>query len=135
MPSSLCTSLSEPVTLCLNLLGPSSRDCPGVTEDQIKSAVAKWILKSREGHRIPHSVMESIVLGAQSLFELGIASVAHSIAKILKDKEVSEEVVSSVTTTLTRFDVFRGLSSTHLQNEYIKEKFHYVVSETDSVAQ
>lgn len=120
------------VALCL--LGPSN-DCCGVTEDQLKSAVARWILKCREGHRIPHSVMESVVLGAQSLFELGIACVTHSIAKIMKDNEVSEEVVSSVTAALTKFDVFRGLSTTHLQNEYIKEKFHYIVSDiTSSVA-
>ena len=68
------------------------------------------------------------MLGAQSLFELSIDSMKHSIGKIMKEKDVSEDVTSSVMATLTRFDVFRGLSTTHQQNEYIKVKFHYVVS-------
>lgn len=100
-----------------------------ISAEQLKSSVAKWILKHREGHRIPHSVMESIVLGAQSLFQLSTSGLQHSIIEVLKQNNVPADVISHVTTTITdQSDIFRGLASTYQQNEYIKANFHYVVS-------
>lgn len=103
-----------------------------VSEDQLKLAAGKWILKIREGHRIPNSTMESIVLGAQSLFQLGLCGIEHSVIRKLRDSNVSPDVISSVTAILSEknqyTDVYKGLETTHKQNEYIKTNFKYIVS-------
>ena len=45
-----------------------------ITEEDLKVAAAKWILKNR-GHRIPNSVMESIVSGAKFLYETALSDI------------------------------------------------------------
>lgn len=103
--------------------------CSAVSEEQIKSAAVKWILKHREGHRIPQSVMESIVSGAQSLFRLGTSSMEHLIAKTMKDSNVSADLISSVVAIISdKSDIFKGLATMYQQNEYIKANFQYLVS-------
>lgn len=100
--------------------------CPDVTEGQLKLAAAKWILKHREGHRIPHSVMESIVVGVQSLFQLSISRMEHLVLNTMEN--VSADVVSSVQAIFSDgAELFKGLSTSYQQNEYIKEKFDFVV--------
>ena len=58
--------------------------CVCVTEENLKEAAAKWILKNREGHRIPNSVMESIVSGAKFLYETALSEVQQQVVDKLK---------------------------------------------------
>ena len=103
-----------------------------MTENQLKSAAAKFILKNSEGHRIPSSVMESIVSGAQSLFQIALDGIRSQVEEQLKNSEVSLEVISSVTSHMeddTQYTkIFKGLETTYRQNKYIKDNFPFVVT-------
>lgn len=71
--------------------------------------------------------MESIVVGVRSLFQLSICRMEHLIIDAVKN--TSTDVVSSVQAILSDgADLFKGLSTTHQQNKYIKENFGFVVS-------
>ena len=102
-----------------------------ISENELKTAAAKWILKIREGHRIPYSVMESIVLGASNLYALGLAALSSEVESRMHENSVSEEVIDSVKNVLlgeTQYTIFGGLDSTFKQNEFIKANFGIVVS-------
>ena len=102
-----------------------------ISEQFIKSAAAKWILKMREGHRIPQSVMESIVSGASSLCNLALSGLRQTLESRLEDAKVSADTSSLVMDCLncenqyTR--IFQGLETTHRQNSYIRKHFPFVV--------
>ena len=104
---------------------------PIITEQSMKNAAAKWILKMREGHRIPQSVMESIVSGASSLFQLALSGLQQTLQSRLLDAQVSTDTSSLVTDCLncehqyTR--IFQGLETSYKQNSYIRTHFPFVV--------
>ena len=97
----------------------------------MKNAAAKWILKTREGHRIPQSVMESIVSGASSLFQLALSGLQQTLETRLLNGHVSTDVSALVMesfdceTQYTR--VFQGLESSYRRNTYIRANFPFVV--------
>ena len=103
-----------------------------VTESDLQMAAAKWILKNREGHRIPHSVMESIVSGANSLYKVALSEVRSLVIDRLKESNTTSDVIDSVTDVFdneTQYtSIFRGLEITYRQNAFIKSNFRYVVS-------
>lgn len=105
--------------------------CETITEGGLKIAAAKWILRHREAHRIPHSVMESIVSGAKSLYEIGLLEVQHQVIQAMKDAHATADAVASVSAvfdTQTQYTcVFKGLETTHKQNAFIKETFPFIV--------
>ena len=76
--------------------------------------------------------MESIVTGAASLFHLGLTGIQDQIESKLKEGNVSQDIISSMSIILsseTQYtNVFKGLETTYSQNEYIKANFRYVVS-------
>ena len=104
---------------------------PIITEQSMKNAAAKWILKMREGHRIPQSVMESIVSGASSLFQLALSGLQQTLQSRLLDTQVSADTSSLVMDCLncehqyTR--IFQGLETSYKQNSYICTHFPFVV--------
>lgn len=104
---------------------------PIISEYMLKNAAAKWILKTREGHRIPQSVMESIVSGASSLFQLALSGFQQTLETRLLETNVSTDVSALVMecfnheTQYTR--VFQGLESSYRQNAYIRANFPFVV--------
>ena len=102
-----------------------------ISEEGLKVAAAKWILKNREGHRIPHSVMESIVWGADSLYKTALSEIRHRVIRTIKETPVGSDVVTSVASVFdsdTQFtSVFKGLETTYRQNAFIKENFRFVV--------
>lgn len=97
----------------------------------MKDAAAKWILKIREGHRIPQSVMESVVSGASSLFQLAISGFKQTLQSRLQDAQVPASTSSLVMECLDGEDqytrVFQGLETTYRQNSYIRSHFPFVV--------
>ena len=102
-----------------------------ISEHMMKNAATKWILKMREGHRIPQSVMESIVSGASSLFQLALSGLQQTLQTRFMNAHVSTDVSSMVMDCLncdsqyTR--VFQGLETSYKQNAYIRANFPFVV--------
>ena len=107
--------------------------CETITEGGLKKAAARWILRHREAHRIPHAVMESIVSGAKSLYETALMEVRHQVIQAMKDKHATADTVASVSSvfdTQSQYTcVFKGLETTHKQNTFIKDTFYFVVSD------
>lgn len=108
-----------------------------ITEQSVKNAAAKWTLKMREGHRIPQSVMESIVSGASSLFQLALSGLQQTLQSRLQDSQVSEDASSLVMECFNSGDqytrVFQGLETTYRQNSYIRTHFPFVVCDINFV--
>lgn len=108
-----------------------SEMCVCVTEENLKEAAAKWILKNREGHRIPNSVMESIVSGAKFLYETALSEVQQQVVDKLKEANVTPDTITSVSSVFdgeTQYtNVFKGLETTYRQNSFIKDHFRFVV--------
>ena len=102
-----------------------------ISEEGLKLAAAKWILRNREKHRIPHSVMESIVCGAKSLYETALTEVRHQVIRRIKETPASSDVITSVCSVFdgdTQYtNIFKGLETSHCQNVFIKNNFRFVV--------
>ena len=108
----------------------SLNDPPVLSEDHLKSAAMKWILKHRG--KPPYSVMELIVSGAAFLMQIALDGIQSQIESRLKEADISSDVVSSVCALLsdkTQYaNVFQGLETTYQQNEYVKTNFQFVVT-------
>lgn len=104
---------------------------PIISEYMMKNAAAKWILKMREGHKIPQSVMQSIISGASSLFQLALSGLQQTIQTRLLDAHVSTDVSALVMDSLNSesqyTQVFHGLETSYKQNGYIRANFPFVV--------
>ena len=102
-----------------------------ITEEDLKVAAAKWILKNREGHRIPNSVMESIVSGAKFLYETALSEIQRQVVDEMKEANITPDTITSVSRVFdgeTQYtNVFRGLETTYRQNSFIKDHFRFVV--------
>ena len=99
-----------------------------MSEHELKFAAAKTILQNQEHHRIPHSVMESIVPRKNSLFQTASSEVQH---QVICQKQAWTQISVLLSTI---FDgeaqytsVFKGLPTTYHQNMFIKENFRCVV--------
>lgn len=105
---------------------------PSISEGAIKHAAAKWILKTRECHRIPQSVMESIVSGTQGVVQTALNGLQQTLQARLQQAHASPDVISLVTDCLSRESqythIFKGLETTHKQNSYIQKHFPFVVN-------
>jgi hypothetical protein len=114
-----------------------------ISEADLQHAVAGWILKIKEGHRIPQAVMESIISDVQSLHKVQYSSRQHILTFFmlqiamsgvsgimrhgLECAGVSAEVIETVLTGLTvetqYTNIFKGLESHHKQHSYFKKHF------------
>lgn len=103
-----------------------------VTEDTLQRAAALWILKTRDTHRIPQSVMDQMVSDLGNLFQCALAGISSKVSCIMKDNGVAEDVVKSVCSHLDRdgpfSDIFRGLKTHRQQFKYFQKNFDLVVS-------
>ena len=103
-----------------------------VSEEVLQRSAALWILKTRDTHRIPQSVIDGIIADLSSLFECSLAGIASKVRCSLADKGVTDNVLKSVLTHLdvdSPFsDIFRGLKTHHQQLKYFKEEFNLIVS-------
>ena len=108
-----------------------------VSEDQLKLAAARWILKHREGHRIPQSVMESLISGAGSLFKTACTAVHDLVMLKMEEGKASSDLMSSVSGVFSErsqyTEVFKGLETTYLQNKFIEANLPFVVSKYYSI--
>lgn len=103
-----------------------------ITEEAVQRAAALFILKNREGHRIPQSVMDEIVTDVGSLFHLAMCAVRQKVNATLTEAGVDEGVVKSTMEHLSDrspfTNVFNGLGTHHRQLQYFKKNFDLVVS-------
>ena len=74
--------------------------------------------------------MESVVSGANSIFQLALTGIHDLVEDKMKEAGVSSAIISSITSILsdeTQYtNVFKGLEIIHQQNQYIKANFPLV---------
>ena len=97
----------------------------------LQKAAATWILKTRESHCIPISVMESIIQDVQSLYEVALTQLSGRVQSILHDAGVTPStraMVAKEFTDGTYTHLFTGLNTNAEQMTYYKNNFNFVVS-------
>lgn len=98
-------------------------------EFHIQRAAATWILKTRERHRIPLSVMDSLIYDVQSLFDIIVSNLSSQVQDCLQNSDVSQGVVESVGSMFHSYpSVFTGLQTQQQQLSYFRRNFNFVVS-------
>ncbi len=101
-------------------------------EQSIQKAAAVWILKTREGHRLPLSVMDSIISDLQSLHSLVLGNIRDRIETTLQEAsvpvDVGESILQHVSDDSAYANIFKGLETQSQQLRYFRNHFHLVVS-------
>ena len=103
-----------------------------ITEEAIQRAAALLILKIREGHRVPLSVMNDNVADVGALYQLALSAIRQRVKSTMNDAGVSNTVVESTMCHLSDesplTNIFRGLTTSYQQLQYFKKNFDLVVS-------
>ena len=100
-------------------------------EAVMQRAAATWILKIREGHRIPLIVMDVIISDLQSLLHVAHSQLLDAVELPLRQAGVSSEVAERIRDELHRANpasIFRGLQTQSQQLLYFRTHFRLVVS-------
>ena len=117
----------------LHQAGSSELQVSVSPEMELKRAAAITILKTRELHRIPLSVMDEIIFDSQSLFAFAISKIRNRVCHELVSAGVSSSVVSSGTEHLQETsplaNLYGGLTTQHQQTRYFQDNFRMVVSD------
>lgn len=102
----------------------------GNDPEEIKRAVALWLIKSSELHKIPESVMNTIVGDVQDLFDFIMESLHSNITSILQKApniDRAQEIIAQHFHSST-YSIFKGFQTSATRRSYIKQKFDLVVS-------
>ena len=71
------------------------------TEDSQQRAPAVWILKAREQHCLPLSVMDAMIGDFQSLHEVAMTSCRQKVERALTGTGISEDIIASAMVHMT----------------------------------
>ena len=103
-------------------------------EEELKRSAAMSILKTRELHRLPMSVMDEIIADNQSLFVYAVSCIRERVCQELVEAGVSsstlERVSSHLKETSPLVKIYGGLETQHQQTQYFHSHFQMVVSTT-----
>ena len=66
-----------------------------ISEEILQTSAALWILKTRDTHRIPQSVMDGMISDLSSLFQCALASISSKVLCTLKDGGVINDLTRS----------------------------------------
>ena len=101
-------------------------------EESQQRAAAIWILKAREQHRLPLSVMDAMIGDFQSLHQVAMTSCRQRVETALTAAGISEDIIASAMVHMTEespfMNIFRGLRTQHQQLAYFRRHFGLVVS-------
>ena len=99
---------------------------------QLQEAAALWLLKTREMHRLPLSVMDTLIEDIESLIHAAINCIKQCTIMKLRDGSASETLIRNVSDEFSLVDshlsLFNGLKSQHQQQNFFRTRFNLVVS-------
>ena len=115
--------------LCFNDFTKIYVDCYA-TPLNLQQAMALWLLKSREVHKIPLSVMDGIAKDMQSIFDSVTYNFQHDIHSILHEAVNLDEAKNNITKYMSNvnLNLLQGLQSNSAQLQYFRKHFNLVVS-------
>ena len=99
----------------------------GITTNELERSAALWILKTKECHRIPQSVLDGMLPDLISLFQEASTLAQYNIKETLMNAGVSSEIVRSAFDHMTEDSIlsnpFRSLNSHCRQLNYFRQNF------------
>lgn len=99
---------------------------------QLQESAALWLLKMREMHRLPLSVMDALMEDIESLIHAAISCIKQCTVAKLRDDQASEVLIRSVgdgfSIVGSHLSLFNGLKSQHQQQNFFCTRFNLVVS-------
>ena len=117
---------------CVHTLHPIIINIRTDNAAAIQRDVALWILKTREVHTIPLSVMDNIAADAQSLFELVMGQINNHLCACLEKAESVTEAKDCINKELSEagslFNILHGLETQSKQLSYFQKHFNFIVS-------
>jgi len=104
------------------------------TSEMITRAVAMWILKSREIHKLPLSVMNNIMEDIQSLLDVIVGSLKTKIlSQLSSSRSLSITAVEKIVAEqfeMLSSNVFKSFRTNSLQMRFFRQHMGLVVSVT-----
>ena len=100
-------------------------------EAVMQRAAATWILKTRECHRIPLTVMNEVISDLQSLLQVAHSQLAGALELPLSETGVSAEAAERIRHEIHKANpalIFQGLQTQSQQLQYFRTHFRLVVS-------
>ena len=92
----------------------------------MRKAAALWILKTREVHKIPLSVMDNIISDVQGLFQSALSHL-HQHTRDILPQENYEALDSAFSEHSPFVNIFEGLRTQRQQLTYFRKEFRMVV--------
>ena len=92
--------------------------------DSMRKATALWILKTREVHKIPLSVMDNIISDVQALLQSAVIHLHQHSRSILPQHEALDSTFSEHSPFV---NIFEGLKTQQQQLSYFRKEFRMVV--------
>ena len=71
-----------------------------ITSSDLQKAAATWILKSREKHKLPLSVMDTLIADIQSLYDVSLSCITSRVNAIVQQAEIDIQTVELIMTEL-----------------------------------
>ena len=108
----------------------SSSPSVDISQDDVRSFAAKWILKTRETRNLTRSAMQGIIEDTSSLINFACSTLETKIHAKLSACNVDSEIISSLS-EIFRGPVmkpFDGIASFYQQLQYCRQHFNLVVS-------
>ena len=105
-----------------------------ITPSNLQKAAATWILKSREKHKLPLSVMNTLIADIQSLYDVSLSCIASRVSAIVQQAEIDIQTAELIMTELNGClssacsNIFRGLLTQAQQMHYFWSNIGLVVS-------
>jgi len=86
---------------------------------------AKFVLKLRDGRKLPQTVTNEITQDVSSLVESVVENLKESVLKLIPIPESNQDDFEKI---FNFSHMFKGLETQHLQEKFVRENFNYVVS-------
>ena len=87
------------------------------------------MLKAREKHRIPLSVMDTMIYDIQSLFDIAISKLSTEVKTYLQQAGVQDEAAKHVDYMFSDFPkISNGLETQQQQLAFFRSNFNFIVS-------
>lgn len=100
--------------------------------DVVQEAAAKFILKTKETHRLMQTVMNSVIQDTTTFMQVMLGDLHYATTEKLAAAGVDPQIIGSLAPLFQdsgRFgQPFRGLETTYRQMKYFRLHFRFIVS-------
>lgn len=104
------------------------------SREDLERIAASWILKIKERHKLPTSVMLGIIEDVTELFQVLLENLRITVVQDLRKLGIPDQAINKISSnfcgksTLNFSRPFQGLDTAFLQSKYFRKHFFMVVS-------